>query len=274
MIYTYFERDYFNNCGEYPMSLAHFAALLNACFTFSRMFSLSVSNPEHPLLAALENWRVLDEDIAQDKSFAYTACKETNDVLKKFANSVFDFSRYAGNGFPEDLTFYRSDKSIFMDSIAHEGECSIYPRESEDVAEVLSFGRWLPCNDLGQPEIPAKLVQMTLPDGMDIESDPFYQQLIAIRRQPDAYLREKSIDALMQWIDAYWPVSLGQKPPYFPGDVCVLPKWYLVFQMRLLAKYDALTTSTISQALYSEAQTAAQAFDWFFECLDDFKKQF
>ena len=161
-----------------------------------------------------------------------------------------------------------------MDSIAHEGECSIYPRESEDVAEVLSFGRWLPCNDLGQPEIPAKLVQMTLPDGMDIENEPLYRQLVAIRRKPNKYLNEKSIDALMQWVDAYWPESLGPKPPYFPGDINVLPSWYIVFRMQLLAKYDALTTSTISQALYSEAQTAAQAFDWFFECLDDFKKQF
>ena len=114
---------------------------------------------------------------------------------------------------------------------------------------------------------------MTLPDGMDIESDPFYQQLTAIRLDPGAYLNGKTIDALMQWIDAYWPASYGPKPRNFPDGICVLPDWYSVFRMRLLAKYDALTTATIAQALCEKVPTATQAFDCFFAFLDDFMKQ-
>ena len=268
MIYTYFARDYFNNSGNFPMTKEHFSTLLEVCAAFSEYFSLRVNDYHHMLLNELANWRVLHDD--WDTLFVCKVCKESINVLQAFAESRFDLSCRLGNGCPEDLSFYRPDKSVFMDSIAHEGECSIYPRENEDVGKLLSFDRWLPCDDQGRPEIPAKLVHMEMPSKTDIQNEPFYLKLKAIQQEPNRYLPQKSIEALSKWIDSYWPESFGYKPTWFPNKMNALPTWYFAFKMGLLAKYDALTTTTIPEALCSKNQDASRAFDDFFCVLDCF----
>lgn len=270
MTYTYFERDYFNNCGSYPMSQSHYEALLQTCFTYSSHFSFCISNFDHILTTALEKWKLDVKTLGVDTRLVYKACEDTKEILQSYARSVFEFSRYSDQGGPEDLTFYREDDSVFMESVGHEGECSIYPQENEDVSSLLRFGRWLPCDNQGRPEIPAKTVQLSPLDKTNIHNDPFYKKLCAIRQQPNVYLQEKSIEVLTQWIETYWPESFGLKPPHFPNDINVLPTWYFVFKMDVLAKYDQLTTATILQAIYSEKCSAAQAFDCFFDLLDGF----
>ena len=42
----------------------------------------------------------------------------------------------------EDLTFYRADGSIFFESTTHEGYCDLFPRDDEDVSELVSKEGW------------------------------------------------------------------------------------------------------------------------------------
>ena len=260
MVYCYFSRDYFNNCGNFPMSQPHYEVLLQVCCIYSERFSLRIGDPNYPLLTALDAWKLPNNG-------TFRVCEETQHILRKSVKSVFDFSRYCAPGCPEDLAFFRKDGSVFMESTGHEGVCSLYPREDEDVSKVLGFGRWVPCNTQGQPEVPAKSVKMVLPPNTDIEKDTFYQKLRDIQQSPTAYLQEMTIEALIAWIDTYWPENFGPRPQ---APICALPQWYFVFRMELLARNNALTTTPIDQVLRTCGHSAEECFDQFFHALDAF----
>lgn len=64
----------------------------------------------------------------------------TDDVLhflSEHADSVFERK----NGV-EDLAFFREDGTAFFTSIAHEGECILMPRDSEDMEALVRSGPW------------------------------------------------------------------------------------------------------------------------------------
>lgn len=57
--------------------------------------------------------------------------------LAEHADSVFDW-----NCGVEDLSFFREDGTAFFTSIAHEGECILTPRDSENVEGFVRSGPW------------------------------------------------------------------------------------------------------------------------------------
>ena len=70
----------------------------------------------------------------------YRSCPELCQLLQISALSIFD---WIGHTYPEDITFYRSDGSIFFTSITHEGLLFLVPRENEDVSDILAMGNWV-----------------------------------------------------------------------------------------------------------------------------------
>ena len=48
---------------------------------------------------------------------------------------------------PEDIAFYREDGSVFLSSVIHEGEDSLFPREGEDISAILDLDNWYLVDD-------------------------------------------------------------------------------------------------------------------------------
>ena len=69
-------------------------------------------------------------------------------ILKERTRDLFGF-----NDVPEDITFYRKDKSIFMETISHEGECFLFPKPGEDISDVISKNGWIKTDDPIDEEI-------------------------------------------------------------------------------------------------------------------------
>ncbi len=75
-----------------------------------------------------------------DKRY-YTVCSEICDLLKKEKN-IFSWFWQENNPFHfENLTFYRSDGSVFFKSITHDIVCYLFPKE-EDVSRIVSNVLW------------------------------------------------------------------------------------------------------------------------------------
>ncbi len=78
----------------------------------------------------------------KDKRY-YTVCTELCDLLKKEEN-IFSWYWKEKNPFHfENLTFYRKDRTVFFESITHEGECYLYAKATEDVSQIVSNQLWV-----------------------------------------------------------------------------------------------------------------------------------
>lgn len=73
---------------------------------------------------------------------------ESIEILKRKTRDLLQFIEV-----PVDLTFYRKDKSVFMETIAHEGECYLYPRPNENIAGIIQKNGWIETNDPVDNEI-------------------------------------------------------------------------------------------------------------------------
>lgn len=73
----------------------------------------------------------------------YRVCPELCDQLANITDSVYSWINAWGYHNPEDLYFYREDGSLFFEAIVHEGECTLYPREGEDISKLLTLGNWV-----------------------------------------------------------------------------------------------------------------------------------
>lgn len=73
----------------------------------------------------------------------YHLCSELRDFILQKTDRLFIWIYAWGFTNPEDPVFYRKDGSIFFESIIHEGECYLYPREDEDVSNIVSKEHWI-----------------------------------------------------------------------------------------------------------------------------------
>lgn len=73
----------------------------------------------------------------------YSLTPEVREFLLTRVDSVFKWTFGWGNNNPDDLVFLRSDGSAFFTSVIHEGECTLSPRENEDVSTIIDDPRWL-----------------------------------------------------------------------------------------------------------------------------------
>ena len=72
----------------------------------------------------------------------YKVCPELLKTMLKISDKMFTWLDGSDCSNPEDPTFYRSDGSVFLDTVVHDSQCVLSPREGEDVKAILSAETW------------------------------------------------------------------------------------------------------------------------------------
>lgn len=73
----------------------------------------------------------------------FRICPELLEGMMKISDDLFEWCTPFGYNNPQDPTFYRSDGSVFLSTTAHEEECTLIPRENENISDVLASGPWV-----------------------------------------------------------------------------------------------------------------------------------
>lgn len=269
MTYTFFCRDYYLNDGDYNISGDHYVQLLEICFRYSVFFTVKGGSAQ--LINDLKNWEYPERKCVPIIGCAYYySNKNTRAILLAHSTSLFAEEDCTMGAHIRDLTFYREDGSIFMETISHEGECSIFSGDEEDISDILAYDHWLPINDSGKPEIPAKLCNLPIPAYHEIVSERFYLVLREIQKKPQNYFLADAITELHGFILKYRPINNGYILDADNNKMSHLPPWYYSFQFFLLAKCNAMSSTPIDDALLKETGSEENAFYFFFSLLDDF----
>lgn len=271
--YTFWDRDIFSNSGTFTISGKHYKVLLQKCFKYSKYLSLVVIDNSSPVIQRLSKWKVdnpLIENtfIDSHRHFLYVANKDVHNILLQNTNNMFERRLLQDDVVFEDLVFYRDDGSIFFDSILHEGECSLYPNDSEDISDIIKFGHWIPVNILGTPEIPASQCQLPMPDYNELIFDNFYISLRKIQSLSKNNDNISNIIELCNYIDNYRPLDCETTTSTICQYISFLPRWYIGFKYYLLAQCNAMSSDKIIDALLKAGYTEELAFEKFFELLD------
>ena len=268
--YTFFSRDFFNNSGDFPISEEHYSSLLQHCFRYGKFLSLIVCRDNSPIVEELEQWRVppfqTERLNQQDMRRFYVACAQVQKIISSY--NLLDYDEMLRENYPEDLVFVRADGSIFFECIVHEGEYHFYPRDEENIADVLKFGHWMPMDEHGAPEVPASEHQLIPEPRKEIESEPFYLLLKNVQKEPYQFLSAPTITELTSFIKAYRPEGLQNLPPAIQSNVSFVPRWYHGLEMYILGKYHAMTNSTICGVLLEVEGGDAEGYRKFFEHMD------
>lgn len=78
-----------------------------------------------------------DEEVGTFELNIYKCCEETKRIVLETCDELFSWT----DGNPENLTFYYADKNIFINTIAHEGICTI-SCSKEIFEEFKKYGMW------------------------------------------------------------------------------------------------------------------------------------
>lgn len=281
MRYLFYATDYFTNLGEFDFSQEHYHALLRRCFQYCWCFSLEFNDEDTQFARELKDWQIENpgfsyqgEGQPENRRY-YRACPASATFLMHIANSFFDFDYYRNNKYPDDIIFYRKDGTVFLDVIAHEGECNLYPLPGEEVDDVLAFGHWIKmiggsAFEAGEACEPAKEHQLPIPVDQRVFSDPVYNLIRAIQRMPERYIGGKSLFALEQYVDGFRMGMVYARPNVVEHLHSYTPVWYISFQLYLLGQCNAMTDVKMSEAIRRAGYTDENGFDKFFELLEQF----
>jgi hypothetical protein len=231
----------------------------------------SVKGDLAQLINKLRSWKYPETKCVPTIGCAYYySNKNTLAMLLTHSTCLFVDEGCMMGAHIRDLTFYREDGSVFMETISHEGECSIFARDNEDISDIVAYDHWLPINDSGKPEIPAKLCNLPVPPYHEIVSERFYLVLREIQKKPQDYFLAHAITELHGFILKYRPINNGYILDADNNKMSYLPTWYYSFKFFLLAKCNAMSSTPIDDALLKEAGSEEKVFKYFFSLLDDF----
>ena len=73
----------------------------------------------------------------------YKITEESIKLIFKISKSLFTMGCTPEHNRPEDITFFRRDKSVFLKSITHDGICELTPRSNEDVSDIVAKPNWI-----------------------------------------------------------------------------------------------------------------------------------
>ena len=122
--------------------------LVQVCFQHAVMFSFAISKglqgkvkgAPKPIFCqphrdtAYNGWR--------QYVYYYPCTEETKEFLLRTVDDFFAWLYRGDYCNPEDLTFYREDRSIFFWSETHEGVCALLNRAGEDVSSIIKQRGW------------------------------------------------------------------------------------------------------------------------------------
>ncbi len=163
MRYTFFDTDD-TGWAEYDIKGEDYIELMNLCIKHSKTvcfrkfiqfkhYSCIPEQVEKYRLPINENtmkpyydnygpYCFKDIDDAKEQLYLLELSEEVIEWILSAADNIWDWDCGSKKTLIEDPVFFREDGSVFFDSIIHEGEISIYPREGEDVSSVISKGHW------------------------------------------------------------------------------------------------------------------------------------
>ena len=206
----------------------------------------------------------------------FRCCKESRDFLLSETNSIFDFEWPN----PEDITFYRRDGSVLFDSVAHEGECSIFPELQEDISEILEYGHWIRMEggtvfEEGSPCAPACDHQLVPCVSWNMFEEPLFIELRRMQFSNASRTHFICVSELVSYIDTFC-----RKVQYsITGDRCsplirYIPQWYVAFILFVLGQCHENTNTALDIALSNAGFMGEEGISKFFEYLDSFVDQY
>ena len=147
--YIFYDSDISGNAdydikGKCYEKLIHFCSSKCPYFTlmkvadFSPIFEeLEAYIIERPAVCPIPKAQYISSGF-KSYNIYYRVCRESISVLLRIG-SVFSYlwDNISVNP-PEDLTFYRSNGSVFFSSVTHEGECALYLEDNEETDIVLN----------------------------------------------------------------------------------------------------------------------------------------
>ena len=128
---------------EYDIAGDRYFELIDLCCKYCCTVSFVVcfSAIDESFFEKIKRFLIKSEYMEEGyETLYYSISPEVADALKNVSNSIFSWTFVAIGA--EDLTFYREDKSIFLKSVTHDGICDIFPREEEDISNIISQGHW------------------------------------------------------------------------------------------------------------------------------------
>ena len=147
MYYQFFtDKDIPDISGEDYKELIHW------CFNNSTYFSL-IYKEKAKEIKTLEKYKVSsfythswpESPYCSDGGIMciYFTDMGAEKVLSNYVSGLFEWESVFGGENPEDLAFYRKDKSLLFSSIIHEGECYLYTRPPECVNQIIKKKGWM-----------------------------------------------------------------------------------------------------------------------------------
>ena len=138
----YYLRDFDDKTQEeISVEGEHYIQLLDVCFQYCTHFSLLLRyfSVEHVPLMPVP----LRSGLSINGCCCFYECSQENRNYLLTKNDLFEWLDTESNPSPEDLTFYRSDGTVFFWSEIHEGICALFDRKDEDVAQLVSKRGWI-----------------------------------------------------------------------------------------------------------------------------------
>lgn len=278
MKYTFYARDYYSNSGSFTFTQEHYYDLINFCFKYGKYFSLVVWKDNTIGFDQLEKWRIPRPQITfQNETFFenrrfYSCCEASYSFLLKATDTIFDFERPN----PEDIVFYREDGTVLLDSVAHEGECSIFPMYEENASKLLEHGHWLEMTggsvfEEGIPSAPASEHQLEPSTSWDMFNEPLFIRLREVQLSTTCYSGMKKCGDLMVFIESVCDdIERSQFCDRPISGIKYVPAWYCAFKLYILGKCDAKTSDSIPDALKKAGYFEKDGVYRFFNLLEQF----
>lgn len=161
MNYCFFDTGLSTEDEEYDIQGADYEELIRKCFQYSEYFSVWFS-PHVQWTEKLKLYEITVDPACfeyappyaphpQDKGdimiylHFYRVCPELYQLLIENMHSIWDGWNYDQ---PSYMHFYRSDGTCFFMCNAHDGICTFYAQDGEDVSSVVSKEHWYPETDL------------------------------------------------------------------------------------------------------------------------------
>lgn len=142
---------------EYDISGSEYLRLMEICFKYSDTVSFRIWSGDVIIPEELDKYRIpvtevcLDayshyyrqlNDKAQNEIHHYVINADVKKYILSVTDSMFKWIDGWGYNNPEDICFYRSDKSIFFKSTVHDGICALNVGDGENVEEIIENKLW------------------------------------------------------------------------------------------------------------------------------------
>ena len=155
-IYKFYDTDS-TGLADYDIKGIAYNTLLETCFRYCSTVSMRIPSAQVVLPVAFERFRIpLTDNILytyrhyygdnftqlQKEVHLFTLAPSVREGIMNITDSIFKWINGWGYQNPEDPAFYRKDGSIFFSSVIHEGECTLTPRQCENVNDIIAGGHW------------------------------------------------------------------------------------------------------------------------------------